>query len=121
MLDSNARRPQFDAFLFSLQSQERTMFLRDAQTRYEHLLISTDCSFIDCMENAWDEWREIGKLEDRFLYQPNDHTIKELMNNERRIGRQRNYYRAHHPEEYRQDSTRVFHRIPVTRPAEAGR
>jgi hypothetical protein len=60
MLNSQERRPAFDAFFASLDEDFRTVFLSEALTQWHGLIDSEDgASVIDCMENVWDWWTEL--------------------------------------------------------------
>lgn len=70
MLDSNQRRPEFDAFFASLESDGRSVFLDEAMISYCNFAEGGEpISFIDAMENTMDYWRELMTLPDELIGQ----------------------------------------------------
>ena len=61
MLNSTERRPAFDCFFASLDPVLADDFMHCASEQRAALQDSEDTpvSLIDCMENIWDEWRDL--------------------------------------------------------------
>jgi hypothetical protein len=93
MLNSNDRRPAFDAFFASLEDDFRAVFLDDAMVQYIGLQEAHgEVSLIDCMENVWDEWREL-RYTNPSCFDPHDvqRVIMAHMLCPQREERERNY------------------------------
>lgn len=100
MLQSNDQRSaSFDAFFRSLDDDARIVFLDDATTQWAGIQSDEPnrmVSFIDCMENVWDLWRELplhtADPKGSNL-SPNEQAIVQVMKDSDRILRQREYFR----------------------------
>ena len=98
MLQSNDNRSKsFDAFFRSLDDATRTVFLDEALAQWHGIQSdepSRTVSFIDCMENTWDAWREFPELEARGIghYDATAKAITQVMSDPERIARQREYF-----------------------------
>jgi hypothetical protein len=92
MLNSDDRRPAFDAFFRSLDDDARTVFLDDAVNQWMGLQESEirNVSVIDCMENIWDLWREMPDHDYEALWGA-EKAIWHVMNDEARRQREAEY------------------------------
>lgn len=92
MLNSDDRRPAFDAFFRSLDDDARTVFLDDAVNQWLGIQESEirTVSVIDCMENIWDLWREMPDHRTESLSQA-DKAIQAVMNDPARRQREAEY------------------------------
>lgn len=92
MLNSQDRRPAFDAFFASLDAQNQARFLGKAVAQRDDLQDGSDypVSLIDCMENVWDVWRDLRHYNPAHLNE-DDRAIMAMMLNPEREEREREH------------------------------
>jgi hypothetical protein len=96
MLNSDDRRPAFDAFFRSLDPAAQTVFIHAAIAQRDGIQDGEEktVSLIDCMENVWDFWTELRTANPSHLIgalYADDRAVAALMLDPEREAREREF------------------------------